>query len=88
MTDAFSRLSAAAPCGIRGPFYSSFSRLFFFFFSLPPSRSFSVDSDMQINMYCLSGFVVVYERSSAEGAIMWLITGICLVLVMEEIKFL
>lgn len=39
-------------------------------------------------MYCLSDFVVVYERSSAEGAIMWLITGICLVLVMEEIKFI
>lgn len=39
-------------------------------------------------MYCLSDFVVVYERSSAEGAIMWLITGICLLLVMEEIKFL
>lgn len=39
-------------------------------------------------MYCLSGFVVVYERSSAECTIMHVITGICLVLVMGEIKFL
>lgn len=81
VTDAFTQLSAAAPCGIRGPFYSSFSLLLSFFFP-------SVDTDMRINMYCLSDFVVVYERSSAEGTIMWLITGICLVLVMEEIKFL
>lgn len=81
VTDAFTRLSVAAPCGIRGPF--SFSLFSFFLF-----LSFSVDRDMRINICCLSDFVVVYERSSAEGAIMWLITGICLVLVMEEIKFL
>lgn len=41
-----------------------------------------------INTYCLSGFVVVYERCSAECTIIQVITGICLVLVMGEIKFL
>lgn len=43
--------------------------------------------DSWINMYCLWDFVVVYWRSSAEQAIIYAITGICLVPVTGKLSF-
>lgn len=56
----------------------SFFTCFFFFIA-------GIDS--WINMYCLWDFVVIYGRSSAEQAIIYAITGICLVLVTVKLNF-